>query len=430
MTTACAFLISSLLLGSCGGGSVASIILAGIGGTGIVFGPITGFGSVYVNGNRFEIDTSEFDVDGNTGADQTNLRLGMVVRLEVETENGVYTGKALKVIYDDEIEGPLTNVQPDLGDPAIKTGFIFGKKITFNETTTIFENTSFDALGEESNPASEDVVEISGFRSATGIVATYVRFIDDLNLGITKVELRGNISNLMGSAPNQTFKIGGIDIATNGSTVTDVPGGVLVVPLFVEVKGVIQSLTSILATRIEEEDEDFDEEVDDISLQGVVSNFSDIGNFFIGSQQVNAIGARFSPAGLEFMDLTDMNIEVEGEIVGGTLFADEVESREGDIKLRSTIGQVDTVNYEWFEVTYPTPTPGVVVVNIDAQTVFEDETGAVPSETFSISDLNANVDFVRVEGREVNGEVIAGVVKRTSTSSSLRLEGRVQNYLA
>ena len=46
-TTFCSLLISSLVLSACGGGTVASVILSGIGGTGIVFGPITGFGSVY-----------------------------------------------------------------------------------------------------------------------------------------------------------------------------------------------------------------------------------------------------------------------------------------------------------------------------------------------------------------------------------------------
>ena len=424
-TALCSLVLSALLLNACGGGSVASVILSGIGGTGIVFGPITAFGSVYVNGNKFEIIDSEFDVDGNTGADQSNLRLGMVVKLEVETENGVYTGKALKVSYDDEIEGPLTNVQPDLGDPAIKTGFIFGQKITFNETTTIFEGTSFGALGEENNPAFEDIVEISGFRSAAGIVATYVRFIDDLNLGTTEVELRGSILNLMGTAPSQTFKIGGIDIATSGNTLIEVPGGVLVEPLFVEVKGVILSLTSILASRIEQEDEDFDEEVDDISLQGVVSSFTNIGNFFIGSQRVDAIGAQFLPAGLEFMDLTDMNIEVEGEIIGGTLFAEEVEAREGNTKLRSTVGLVNLAGGS-FQVTYPTvPLQSVVTVHTDGQTLFEDDVGSpIMTAPFSLDDL-ANSDFVRVEGREEGGVVIATVVRRTSSSSSLRLEGAV-----
>ena len=97
--------LTSLLLLACGGGAT-SVILAGIGGTGIVFGEITAFGSVYVNGTRFETDQSQFIVDGNS-ATQDDLRIGMLVQLQVETEDGVYTGKATSVTYDDNVQGPV-----------------------------------------------------------------------------------------------------------------------------------------------------------------------------------------------------------------------------------------------------------------------------------------------------------------------------------
>ena len=78
---------SSMLVACGGSGSgEGSDTIAGIGGTGIVAGKITGFGSVHVNGGTFEIGTSQFDVDGDTGADQGSLAQGMVIALEVEIE--------------------------------------------------------------------------------------------------------------------------------------------------------------------------------------------------------------------------------------------------------------------------------------------------------------------------------------------------------
>ena len=317
--------ICSSMLVACGGSSDSSDTTAGVGGTGIVSGQITGFGSIHVNGGKFETDSSRFDVDGDTGADQSDLAVGMVVRLRVEVENGVFGSTALEVVYDDEIEGPVINVMTDPMDPTIKTGTVFGKTITFDQVNTQFVDTSFNTIGQNGDLAAEDVIEVSGFRtSETEIAATYVRFKEDLDLGKTEVELRGLIKTLGGIPPNETFMIDNIAITTNSSTEIEVPDGMLVEDIYVEVEGVIQDLTTVLAEEIELEDEDFDDDIDKISLEGVVDRFIDIdSDFFVGSQRVNASTAELDPDGLILAD--GLNVEVEGPIIGGILMADEVE---------------------------------------------------------------------------------------------------------
>jgi len=322
LTTAIGLLvICSNMLVACGGDS--SDTTAGIGGTGIVSGQITGFGSIHVNGGKFETDTSRFDVDGDTSADQSDLAVGMVVRLRVEVENGVFGNTALEVVYDDEIEGPLTNVMNS--GPTIKTGTIFGKTITFDQASTIFVDTSFNTIGQNGDLLAEDVIEVSGFRtSETEIAATYVRFKEDLRPGITEVELRGLIKTLAGTPPDETFVIDNIGITTNIATELEVPNGMLVDGLYVEVEGVIQTPTSVLAEEVEQEDEDFDDDIAKISLEGVVSGFTNINSdFFVGSQRVNASTAELIPGGLIIAD--DLKVEVEGQVTGGLLIADEVE---------------------------------------------------------------------------------------------------------
>jgi len=322
LTTAIGLLvICSNMLVACGGDS--SDTTAGIGGTGIVSGQITGFGSIHVNGGKFETDTSLFDVDGDTSADQSDLAVGMVVRLRVEVENGVFGNTALEVVYDDEIEGPLTNVMNS--GPTIKTGTIFGKTITFDQASTIFVDTSFNTIGQNGDLLAEDVIEVSGFRtSETEIAATYVRFKEDLRPGITEVELRGLIKTLAGTPPDETFVIDNIGITTNIATELEVPNGMLVDGLYVEVEGVIQTPTSVLAEEVEQEDEDFDDDIAKISLEGVVSGFTNINSdFFVGSQRVNASTAELIPGGLIIAD--DLKVEVEGQVTGGLLIADEVE---------------------------------------------------------------------------------------------------------
>jgi hypothetical protein len=69
------------MLVACGGSSESSDTTAGIGGTGIVSGQITGFGSVHVNGTVLSTSNSTFIVDGNMAAPQDDLEIGMVVKL-------------------------------------------------------------------------------------------------------------------------------------------------------------------------------------------------------------------------------------------------------------------------------------------------------------------------------------------------------------
>ena len=318
--TVCLLAVCSSLLSACGSSGESSDQVAGIGGTGIVSGKITGFGSIHVNGGKFEIDTSTFMVDGETfvgQAGQDALSVGMVVRLRVETEDGVFTNTAREVVYDDEIEGPVASVIDLSSTTKIIT--VFGQKITIDETSTLFEDTSFFDI--EMN----DVVEVSGFRvSPTQINATYVEETDeDVDFGSTEVELRGIITDYSPGLP-ESFKINGVTITTDVDTEIEVPDGMLLDGIYVEVEGVIQTPTSILAEEIESEDEDLDDDIDEISLQGIVAGFTGIANdFFLNNQLVNASTAQLSPADLILVN--GLNIKIEGEIIGGLLIADEVE---------------------------------------------------------------------------------------------------------
>lgn len=435
-----ALLVSSLTLNACGGSGSSSggdgfDTTAGIGGTGIVAGKTTGFGSIYVNGSRFDTSQSQFIVDGEV-LDQNALAVGMIVRLKVETENGVYTGDALEVVYDDEVQGPIDDTAPGIEESpngTQKTFKVFGQTITIDDTSTRFEGTTFGTILEN------DVVEISGFRiSETEVSATYVKKTGVRTFNVSEVELRGTIDNYL-PAPNEMFDINGITITVDRSDPDldlEVPGGVLEDDLYVEVKGILTAVMEIEAKRIELEDEDFGEDVDDVRLQGIISQFGVAGPamFEIDGQLVDAAGAEIEPNGATLAD--GIEVEVEGDIEGGVLYAEEVEVEEEETKLRSFISSVDVAGNS-FEVDFPF-TMGAstgVVVKVDGQTVFEDDTGGpVNTIPFSLDDLRPNLiepgvfDFVRVEGQEVNGEVIATVVKRVDPDDERRIEAVVDDY--
>ena len=77
-----------------------------------------------------------------------------------------------------------------------------------------------------------------------------------------------------------------------------------------------------------------------------------------------------------------------------------------------------------------------VVVNVDAQTVFEDDKtgGAIVSSPFSLDDLVAGggTDYVIVKGDEVGDQINATLVKRVDADADEKreLEGIVDAYTA
>lgn len=400
----------SPILSSCG--SSGGDTTAGIGGTGITQGEITAFGSIFVNGIEFDTDNSAFEVDGNnTTASQANLAVGMIVTIRGDVDVSGISGTAASVEYDDKIEGPVLTITPT-GDGQ-KSLSIFNKTVVVGEISTRFDNTSFADI------KVNDIVEISGFdTSATDINATFVKKTGVFPVD-NQIELKGTITDFSGSI----FKIAGININFDTQTVIDVPNGTLSDGLFVEVKGELQTLTSVLAREIELEDGDF-ENGEAVSLQGVISLFNSMDNFFVSGQIVDASGANLLPATAILAN--GVNIEVEGSIVNGVLVANEVELREGSAKIKAFVTAVDLVNSR-IEFQFP-PTPGSIFVTTNLQTQFED---AAPDVTnFSLSQLMPN-EYVKIEGIENGSEIIASQVKRlNSAGEDTVIQGSVTDFTA
>ncbi len=413
-------LLGSFVLHACGGGSGNSV--SGIGGTGIVFGTITGFGSIYVNGDRYSTGASDFIVDGDLDKTQDDLAVGMVVRLKVEIKNGARTSNAVEVEYDDEVQGPVASAPVDVPGSVgkLKTFDVFGQTVTIDATTTIFDGTSFDGLGVG------EIVEVSGFHSSpTEINASYVQRKGNVQSGVSEVELRGTIENHDAGA--REFTLGVVRITYDGNTEIEVPDGVLADGQYVEVEGIYNSTPSsfyVFADEIELEEEGFGDEIDEISLQGVISSYLGIDDFEINGQPVDASAAVVSPGGAQSQLGNGVNVEVEGDIVSGVLIAESLELREGESGLKSIVDSVDLANGS-FRVGFAGL--GTVEVYTDAQTTFEDDVDVNPLENMKLADLTDG-DFVEVEGIASGDGILASVVKRKDDPGELELEGPVESY--
>ena len=388
--------------GSGGSGGGGGFSAGGIGGTGAVAtGTITGFGSVFVNGVKFETTGSSFDVDDDSAATEGDLALGMVVTIVGTINDDGVTGTANSIQYDDEVEGPVSNEPLENADMTTKTFNVFGFTVVVNKNATVFAGTSYGGLSRN------DIVEVSGFYNENGsLVATRIEKQGTLSLGVSEVELKGTIIGFNGS---DTFTVDGITVTFDGATdLSDVPGGVIEDDQFVEVKGTLVTTTAINATRIELEDEGIEDSADTVSLEGFVSDFVNTGNFRVSGQRVNAAAAVFSPADLADSITSGDKVEVEGPVEAGVLRATRVEQRGGDVRISAVVFSRDT-SAGTVSLTVVSGQP-VLTVNIDSRTQLEDSRFEV--EPFGLADINTG-DFLEIEGYiDGGGNIVASQIQR------------------
>jgi len=226
--------LSILLASGCGGGGsdseTSSVDDTGSGASVVSRGIITGFGSVYVNGVRYHTSGTKFTIDDGEG-DESDLKVGMIVTVRGSSQ-GNGEGNADSIVYDNELKGPVSAITLDADDANRKTLTILGQAVLVTTDTTIDDDggLTFDSI------TLNDVLEVSGYVTATGFTATHIELQDNAD----KIEIKGHIDNL---GPD-SFTIGGFAISYDGATKLD-DIKELAKGLFVEVEGQLDFASSL-----------------------------------------------------------------------------------------------------------------------------------------------------------------------------------------
>jgi hypothetical protein len=393
---------------ACGGDQ-----LAGIGGTGITAsGTITGFGSIFVNGVEYETGSAGITLD-DSAAGENDLRLGMVVTVTGTLNADGITGTATTVSFDDEVQGPVETVPQDpTGDGTQLEFTVMGISVLADSAATVFDDgVTFTSL------AQGDFIEVSGFFDQNDVLhATRIE-----GQAGNEVELRGLATNVSGS----TFELDGftVDTGTHPADMSEVPGGVVTDGMPVEVKGTLSGNT-IIATRVEQEDDLIGDDIGKASIEGIVAGYTPGNNSFTVAGQPVEISPTtdFEPTTLVLDN--GLEVEVEGPIVGGTLQAQEVEARGGDVELEATVLDASPANPSQCGVTAVTDGTitlqyfnGTVDVQIDSQTSLRDDFGGLPS--YTICDV-ASGDFLEIRASiDGSSNIIANEVRRDDISDDI-----------
>jgi len=404
--------LSILLASGCGGGSGGSSTDSETSSTDeasvVSRGIVTGFGSVYVNGVRYHTDGTRFSIDDDDG-DESDLKVGMIVTVRGSMLGGG-EGSADSIVYDNELKGPVSLITPDLANPTRTTLTILGQAVLVTADTTIDDDggLTFDTI------ALNDVLEVNGYATDTGFTATHI----ELQTGPFEIELKGHIEGL---TPN-SFTIGGFDVSYDIGTVILDDIAVLAEGIFVEVKGQLDvpiTGTTLIARKIEGEDEGLDDDVDEAEIKGVISAFNATDKTFILlGQKIDASGARLEPVSLVLAD--GITVEAEGRMFEGVLIAHEVEQKGRKIKIDATLSGVDagagtvSFNFNGKDIT----------VRVHAGTEIEDDN---TGDDLLLSDLSAGI-FVELEAFEESPGVINAVEIERASPDEIRIVAQLEDF--
>ncbi len=400
MATAVALSTSILLASGCGGGSSSSD--DGSDSTIASRGVITGFGSVYVNGTRYHTSGTRFSVDDDNGS-ESDLRVGMVVTVKGTKSSDGVNGSATHIFYDNELKGPVGSITSL--DATRKTLVILGQSVEVNANTTFDDDggLTFDTI------QLNDVLEVSGYATDSGLVATHI----ELQPNDLEIEIRGEIKNL---GPN-SFTINGFPVSYDNTTLLD-DIALLDDDLYVEVEGQLNgSNTILIASKIEAEDRGLDDSMDDAEVEGAIYDYNAVDQTFkILGQAVDASGAVLYPSTLVLAD--DLIVEAEGHIVNGVLIADEVEQKGKKIKLYATLSAVgaDSVSFSFNAID--------IVARVNHQTEIEDD---INDSEILLSQLSAG-DFVELEAFDDGSGVINAVEIERKAADEVRIVAPLEGW--
>ena len=328
-TAACA---TALLVACGGGGETATEAVVPVTATTYTQGAITGFGSVFVGGVRFDDSSASVsDEDGNSRS-RSELKLGMMVELDAgAVDRSAASALALRIRLGNEIVGPVGAV-----DTTASTVQVLGQTVLVT-SSTIFDESLAGGLSALTAGA---VVEVYGILDpANGrVVATRI----EPKTGATAYKLRGAIADLDTTA--KTFTVNGQTISYAGLPAASVPPGltkgqiVRVLLQTTQVNGAWVATALRGGLRLPEVTRR------DAHVEGVISVFTSTSSFQVNGLQVDATNATF-PDGTTGIVL-GAKVEVEGVVTNGVLVASkvEIEDRRAEPRLLELRGEMGNLN--------------------------------------------------------------------------------------
>jgi len=400
----------ALTLVACGGGTQQ---VAGIDARGnptpvgvVSKGTITGFGSVIVNGVRYDTSAATFDVDGIMGS-QSDLAVGDVVTVVGTVNDDGSSPRANSVTFDDVVEGPVTAI--DVANSSI---------VVLGQLVLIGADTSFDnsiVPQDIGGLGVGDIVEVSGF------------FLADGNISATRIEPKPvggefEVTGLVSNLGATTFELSALTVDFSTAQLDNFPLGAPENGQRVEAKGTaLGAGGELLASRVEFKGNQLAGEAGDMAaIEGFVTRFASATDFDVEGIAITTTGSTTYVNGTAADLALNRKIEVDGRVdANGRISATKIE-----IKLSNFIrveGRVDAVAANSLTVF------GLTIF-ADALTRFEDKSAA-NVDVFNLSYVNVG-DYLETRGYEDASGIVATRLERRDFAGDVAVRAFVDGVSA
>jgi hypothetical protein len=397
---------------ACGGGgsSSAPVPLPVVADEVVVFGPISSFGSVTVNGVTFDTTSVTVMMDDEPG-NVSDLRFGMLVSVGGTIDPDTALAQANEIRFVDDVEGPIMSM-----NRVINSFVVLGRTV-FVDELTVFDNATFEDL------EVGHVVEVSGlWRHEQQLQATFVhRTAMQFEAGMT-MQVKGEISDL--DIGQQHFRIGA-QWCNYSAAMMELDGADLANGMYVQVTSMAMiENNQMIADAVQARDRDRDryrlcagECL--YELIGYVTAYETATNFEVDGQAVTVTHATVYVNGTVDSIALDAKVSVDGTLdETGVLLADRIFFHvpslveiKGDINGLDRDAEIVSV----FDIA----------VQTNQFTLFRDHTSSGPP-TFGFGDL---IDGDRVEIRAVldGSLVIATRLERDDPDDTVTLKAPVDS---
>jgi Domain of unknown function (DUF5666) len=274
-------------------------------------GPINGFGSVVVNGIKFDDNGARIEIEDNE------------VSGKVEDNGTRRVGKAERIEMEAEIRGPIKNLVAATSG----TGGSFdsmGISIKADDQTALF---GLAKVGELKN---DDVVQVHGQRNADGSIKA---LLIQKRASAVSYKTTGTVSNHNAGA--KSFNIGTLAVLYSSNTeLRKLPNG-LTDGMLVRVQGAsanFNSAANSLQANLVKQVKIFDDNssLNESEVRGLVTDLSaDKSSFKVSGVTVNISSSTQFLRGTKDQLSNGSNVEVEGNVVNGVLQARKVQFEDG-----------------------------------------------------------------------------------------------------
>jgi Domain of unknown function (DUF5666) len=398
---------TALILAACGGGGSSSSVTnpppTSSAKPLLSIGNITGFGSVVVNGVRYDSTSVMAKFDDNedaVGTDNDGMQIGMNAEIKGSVNDDKVSGKADEIYIESMVRGPAVTVTPAATGNG-GTIEAMGSKIVADDTTTYYNITKVADL------KVGDIVNVHGLLNADGSVQA--KFLEKRDpLLVKKFKAYGKTAS--SDTAGMKFKLGALTVSYDATTkLKNLPAGISD-GLLVRVSGLAtdydKTTNTLKAASVKQVMPFSDYGMNEGEIKGPIADLStDKLSFTVNGTKVMVDTATVYKYGTSMDLLNGTVVEVEGAVTNGVLAAKEVEFKKPEMEMKEVHGAISLFK--------ATTTPVGFSFTVHGQEVQTDNKTVIKLKV-----VTALADGVKVE---VNGTTISnGVLLATKVTEETK----------